>query len=60
MPASDKGATIMRYSENNIAAGSAFDGGAYRTVVIGFPFETIVGADEREHLMKQVLNFLNK
>ena len=41
-------------------AGTAFDNaGKYRTVVIGFPFETIVGADSRMSLMKQVLNFLD-
>lgn len=53
----DKGATILRYSENNLIAGTAFDSGKYRTVVIGFPFETIIGDDARESLMKQVLEF---
>jgi len=54
----DKGCTLMRYSENNLIAGTAFDGGNYRTVVIGFPFETISGADERVSLMKQIMRFL--
>ncbi len=54
------GYTLLRYSENNLVAGTAFDNaGKYRTVVIGFPFETIVGADSRMSLMKQVLNFLD-
>lgn len=56
---SEKGATIMRYSENNLVAGTAFDNTAYRTVVLGFPFETINGKASRDRLMNQVLNFLN-
>lgn len=58
-PADDKkGATFMRYTENNLIAGTAFDNSAYRTVVIGFPFETITDADKRASLMSQVLSFL--
>ena len=57
-PADNKtGATFMRYSENNLIAGTVYAPGTYRTVVIGFPFETIKGADSRRHLMEQVLNF---
>jgi len=53
----EKGATFMRYSENNLIAGTIFDNGNYRTTVIGFPFETIKDAGNRAHLMKQVLDF---
>lgn len=56
--ANDKGATIMRYSENNLVAGIAYNPGNYRTVVIGFPFETITEQDQRNALMSQILNFL--
>lgn len=55
-----KGCTFMRYNENNLVAGTIFDNGNYRTVVIGFPFETIQNQSERDHLMKQVLNFFAK
>lgn len=55
-----KGATFMRYSENNLVAGTVFDNTTYRTVVLGFPFETISGDDAREHLMSQILEFLKK
>ena len=59
-PADDKkGATILRYTENNLIAGTAFENDAYRTVVIGFPFETIKTDSARTHLMKQVLDFLS-
>ncbi len=56
---SDKntGATIMRYSENNLVAGTAMVAPTHRTVVIGFPFETIRSSDGRGNLMKQILDF---
>ena len=58
MPADkSRGATVLRYNENNIPAGSAFNSGIYKTVVIGFPFETIKDKDSREHLMNQILDF---
>jgi hypothetical protein len=58
--ASGKGAkTIMRYTQNNTSAGVAYSG-SNRTVAIGFPFETIKSENERNALMKQVLNFLEK
>ncbi|MDE6854493.1 MAG: xanthan lyase, partial [Muribaculaceae bacterium] len=53
----EKGSTFLRYDENNLAAGSAYDSGSFRTVVTGFPFETIKGDKERAGLMKQILNF---
>ena len=48
----------MRYAENNLIAAIAHDAGTYRTVVMGFPFETITKASQRSDLMKQVLSFL--
>ncbi len=51
------GATIMRYSENNLVAGTAMKNSTHRAVVLGFPFETIMNSEAREHLMKQVLDF---
>ena len=56
-----KGYTIMRYSENNLVAGTAFNNdNLYRTVVMGFPFESIKCPNCRAKLMKQVLNFFEK
>lgn len=54
------GATFMRYTENNLIAGTASRFDNYRTVVIGFPFETIDSRDKRDSLMKQILNFFDK
>lgn len=56
----EKGATIMRYNENNLIAGIAYAPEGYRTVVIGFPFETITSEAERASLMSQILKFFNE
>lgn len=55
-----KGCTMLRYTENNLVAGIAAAFPGYRTVVIGFPFETIIEQDSRASLMKQILNFFSK
>ncbi len=49
----------MRYEEKYLFAATAYDNGAYRTVVVGFPFESIKDADKQVSLMKQVLNFFD-
>ncbi|MDR0658265.1 MAG: xanthan lyase [Mediterranea sp.] len=59
VPADEKAYTVFRYSENNISAGVAYKG-AYKTCVLGFPFEAIRRANERDELMKAVLTFFNE
>lgn len=54
------GATLMRYTENNIPAATAFAPESHRAVVLGFPFEAIKSDDARKSLMKQILNFFDK
>lgn len=54
----DCSATILRYEENNLIAGVAYAPEEYRTVAIGFPFETIKTEKDRNKLMKEVLEFL--
>ena len=49
----------FRYKETNASAGVMYKG-KVRTVILGFPFETITGAESRNLLMKQVLNFFEK
>ena len=58
-PATKDAYTVMRYSENNLSAGVAYQG-AYKTCVLGFPFEAIRTAAERESLMNAVLTFFNE
>lgn len=55
---SKKGATFMRYTENNLVAGTIFDSGKHRTVAVGFPFETIREQSQADRLMKQAVEFL--
>lgn len=55
--------TAFRYPENNLSAGIVFGGSdkdKYKTVVLGFPFESLKGQTEREKLMKTILEFLAK
>ena len=57
---SGKGAISgFRYSENNTSAGVVFRG-KYKIVILGFPFETIIKENDRNNLMKQILNFFEK
>ena len=53
-----QGATIMRYTENNIPAAIASNRGNYRTTVLGFPLETMQDRGERHALMGNLLEFL--
>jgi hypothetical protein len=55
-PATKDAYTVMRYSESNLSAGVAYQGD-YKTYILGFPFETIRTACEREALMNAILNF---
>ena len=60
-PADTKtGATLMRYTENNIPAATVYSPESHRAVVLGFPFEAIKSEDSRKSLMKQILNFFDK
>lgn len=56
-----RGATLMRYSENNLVAATAMADKEknYRVVALGFPFESISGSDARTSLMKQIASFFN-
>ncbi len=56
-PADSKGVVFMRYSENAKPAAVASVRNSYRTVVAGFPFETIKEDEARDSYMNMVLNF---
>lgn len=58
-PAGNSSKTIFRYKQNNSSAGVGYKG-KYRSVVCGFPFETIKTEQERKDFMLQVLSFLKK
>ena len=55
-PASSEAHTVLRYAENNKSAAVAYKG-SYSTFVMGFPFEALNTAAQREQLMRQVIRF---
>ncbi|MCP3930725.1 MAG: fibronectin type III domain-containing protein, partial [Bacteroidetes bacterium] len=57
-PSGEGAITAFRYHENNSSGGILFKGD-YKTVVLGFPFETILEKRQRNDLMKQVLDFFD-
>lgn len=50
---------LFRYKDNNLSAGSLFDGDN-KIVVIGFPLETVWNENEKYDLMRQIVAFFNK
>ena len=54
----DRGFTWMRYGENGLPAAIASERGGYRTVVMGFPLETVTTAQERTSLMSRIMDYL--
>lgn len=57
VPADKSSVTAFRYTENNTSAGVIYRG-KNRTLVMGFPFETVISESERNSLMDQILKFL--
>ncbi len=57
-PSCPEAFTIFRYRDNRFSAGVAYRG-AYSTVVLGFPIETLSTPDERAQLISQCLYFFN-
>ncbi len=58
-PAGKGAICAFRYSENNTSAGIIFNGN-YKTLILGFPFETIVSEQDRNMIMEQILNYFKK
>ncbi len=51
--------TLFRYTENNMSAGIGFKG-PYHLVVLGFPFETVLGDEDRDALIKGIFEYLER
>lgn len=54
-PAGKDAVALFRYSSNNTSAG-VLNTGKQKTVVLGFPFETIISERERNDLMMAILS----
>ena len=52
-----EGEVIYEFDGNNGAAGIRREGGKSRTLVLSIPFESISGADSRNALMKEILDY---
>lgn len=54
----DKSSTIMIYDENRHSAAIAWADDRNSVIVMGFPFEAIMGATSRDIVMKEIMGYL--
>lgn len=57
LPVGDRAFTALRYRSNGTSAAVAYRGD-YRTIVVGFPLETITSTEELNTTMAAILKFL--
>ncbi len=55
-PKGENAKVLFRYRGDNKTAGVCYDG-SYRTIVLGFPFETITTDKQRDELIGQILKY---
>ena len=60
VPASKKGAIIMRYTDTNVPAAICHQGETHRTVCFGFPLETLRNEEHIHKLITATLQYFNK
>jgi hypothetical protein len=58
-PAGEGAFRIYRYGSGKCSAGVAYSG-SYRSVALGFPFETILAIEQRVALMSAIMAFFNE
>ena len=56
-PAAPDAYTVFHYDDNNKSAGVVYHGDDYKTVVLGFPVETIIDINQRNTLIKNIIQF---
>ena len=59
LPADKQSFVVMQYPDCGLSAAVGYKGD-YRSLVVGFPFETIADIESRNRLMSEVLTFLNE
>ncbi len=52
--------SAFAYTDGNMGAGTAYKGADYSVFVLGFPFESITGRTDREHIMRGILQYFSK
>jgi len=57
-PSGEGAFRIYRYASGGSSAGIAYKGN-YRTVVLGFPFETVLTEEQRVELISHIMKFFN-
>jgi hypothetical protein len=57
-PVGNRAKTWLRYTENEFSAGVYSEANNYKSVVLGFPFETVLGQQERHTFMNEILTKL--
>ena len=57
VPSGKNAYTIMRYKDNDISAGVAYDGSDYRAVSLGFPIEALTTQEQVNSLIGEVCDF---
>ena len=55
-----KGFTWLRYGENGLPAAIASDRGSYRTVVLGFPLESMTYSSDLTTVLGHIMQYLGK
>lgn len=58
LPSGKNGTTVAKYADNNMGAAVASEFDNYRSIVFGFPLETIESASARQTLIGNALRFL--
>jgi len=58
LPSGKNGTTVIKYADNNMGAAVAAKMKGYKTVVVGFPIETIENEADRTLIMKSSLEYL--
>jgi len=59
-PADENAFTIFRYTENNLSAGVLYQGEKYNSCILGFPIEAIKGQENRNRLVKGLMESWEK
>ncbi len=59
VPADKAARTIFRYADHNVSAGVAYSG-EYKTIVLGFPIETLDSEEQVDSIIGECVNFFEQ